>query len=186
MSEWDKMLNHEWYNANFDEPLIAARQKAQDLCFDLNQIRPSETKKRQAIMEELFRQPINNVEIISPFICNYGILIEFSEHVFINSNCYFMDGGTIKIGSHVFIGPYCGFYTANHSLNMEQRNSGLEKADAIVIEEGVWFGANVSVMPGVTIGRGAVIGAGAVVTKDIPSFSIAVGSPARVIRKIKA
>lgn len=184
MSEWDKMLNHEWYNANFDEKLIAARQKAQDLCFDFNHIRPSEIKKRQIILEKLFEQSVSTVEIVSPFICDYGTLLEFGKNVFINSNCYFMDGGTIKIGNHVFIGPYCGFYTANHPINMTKRNSGLEKADAIIIEDGVWCGANVSVMPGVTIGQGAVIGAGAIVTKDIPPFSIAVGSPAKVIRKI--
>ena len=97
---------------------------------------------------------------------DYGKNIKLGKNVFVNINNYFMDGASIEIGDHVFIGPSCGFYTANHPLNYTRRNQGLEKALPIKVGNNCWFGADVSVMPGVTIGAGCVIAAGAVVTKD--------------------
>lgn len=96
-----------------------------------------------------------------------------------------MDGGGITFGDNVFIGPNCGFYTATHPLNFEERNKGLELAEPIVVGSNTWFGGHVSVLPGVTIGEGTVIGAGSVVTKDIPPHCLAVGNPCKVIREIE-
>ena len=95
-----------------------------------------------------------------------------------------MDGADITIGNHAFIGPYCGFYTAAHPIDYSNRNKGLEKALPIVVGDNCWFGANVSVMPGVTIGSGCVIAAGSVVTHDIPENSMIAGVPAKVIKTI--
>ena len=95
-----------------------------------------------------------------------------------------MDGANITIGDNVFIGPYCGFYTASHPLDYQRRNQGFEKALPIKVGNNCWFGANVSVMPGVTIGNGCVIAAGAVVTHDIPENSLVAGIPAKVIKTI--
>ena len=95
-----------------------------------------------------------------------------------------MDGASITIGNHVFIGPYCGFYTASHPLDYQSRNQGLEKALPIHVGDNCWFGANVSVMPGVTIGNGCVIAAGSVVTKDVEDNSLVAGVPAQIIKKI--
>lgn len=184
MSERDKMLSGQWYDANYDPEIVEERRVAQDLCFQLNQTAPTDTEKRLAIAEKLFNQTLDNVEIISPFICDYGVLVELGHHVFINSNNYFMDGGRIIVGDHVFIGPNSGFYTAAHPLDYASRNEGLEQASPIVIEDNVWIGAHVAVMPGVTIGEGSVIAAGSTVTRDIPANSLAMGSPAKVIRTI--
>ena len=96
-----------------------------------------------------------------------------------------MDGAPIEIGDNVFIGPSWGFYTANHPLDYTNRNQGLEKSLPIKIGDNCWFGANVSVMPGVTIGAGCVIAAGAVVTKDMPANSLIAGVPAKVIKTIE-
>ena len=85
----------------------------------------------------------------------------------------------------MFIAPNCGFYTAGHPLEAVERNLGLEYAKPIRVGNNVWFGANVTVVPGVTIGDNCVIGAGSVVVKDIPDNSLAVGNPCRVIRTIK-
>ena len=90
----------------------------------------------------------------------------------------------MTFGDNVFIAPGCGFYTAGHPLDVEQRNRGLEYAYPITIGNNVWIGAQVCVMPGVTIGDNTVIGAGSVVTKDIPSNVLAVGNPCRVLREI--
>lgn len=84
----------------------------------------------------------------------------------------------------VFIAPNCCFSTAGHPIDSEQRNAGLEFAYPIKVGDNVWFGAGVTVLPGVTIGDDTVIGAGSVVTKDVPSGVIAVGNPCRVMREI--
>ncbi len=102
----------------------------------------------------------------------------------VNHNAYLMDGAKICIGSHCFIGPNCGMYTANHPLLASERNRGLEKASPIIIEDDVWIGADVTILPGVRIGKGSVIGAKSVVTKDIPSNVIAAGNPCQILRAI--
>ena len=95
-----------------------------------------------------------------------------------------LDEAPIIFGDNVFIAPNCGFYTAAHPFDVEQRNRGLEYARPITVGDNVWIGANVCVLPGVTIGSNCVIGAGSVVNKNIPEGSLAVGNPCRIIRKI--
>lgn len=91
---------------------------------------------------------------------------------------------SIEIGDDVVIGPQTIIVDADHGyedLNRLIRVQGLV-TKPIRIEQGVWMGAHVSVLKGVTIGCGAIIGAGSTVTRDIPPFAVAVGVPARVIR----
>ena len=90
----------------------------------------------------------------------------------------------MTFGDHVFIAPNCVFTTAEHALDAEQRNAGLEVALPITVGNNVWIGAGVTVLGGVTIGDNAVIGAGSVVTRNIPPNVLATGVPARVIRQI--
>lgn len=185
MTEREKMELCMWYDANNDEELFKQRIIAKDLCFDLDHLRPSDKEKRLEVIEKLLGyQPID-LELISPFMCDYGNRINLGKNVFINSNCYLMDGGGITIGDNVFIGPSCGLYTAVHSLDFESRNKGLEKALPIIIGNNVWLGGNVVILPGVTIGDGCVIGAGSVVTKNIEASSVACGNPCRIVKKIK-
>ena len=87
-------------------------------------------------------------------------------------------------GENVFIGPNCGFYTAEHPLDPTLRASGLEYAKPIKVGNNVWIGGGVSVLGGVTIGDNVVVGAGSVVTKNIPSNTVAVGNPCRVIKEL--
>ena len=96
-----------------------------------------------------------------------------------------MDGAKISLGNNVFVGPSTGFYTANHPLDFERRNIGLEKALPITVGNNVWFGANVNVMPGVTIGDGSVIASGTVVTKSVPNNSLVAGVPGQIVKTIK-
>ena len=183
MNEREKMLLGKWYDAT-DQELVKQRLNAKDLCFELNQIKPSNLEKRNSIINKLLAYQPDNLELLSPFTCDYGNNIVLGKNVFINSNCYFMDGAKITVGDNVFIGPSCGFYTANHPLDYQTRNQGIEQALPILIGNNVWLGGNVIVLPGVEIGDGCVIGAGSVVTKDIEANSIATGVPCKVIKKI--
>ena len=116
--------------------------------------------------------------------CSYGFNLEVGDHFFANSNCFFMDDAKITFGNHVFIGPNCAFYTAQHPIHPIQRNRKIERALPISVGNIVWFGGNCVVLPGIKIGSNTVIGAGSVVTKDIPDNVVAVGNPCRVLRNI--
>ncbi len=87
----------------------------------------------------------------------------------------------IIIGRDVGIAGSCRFISSNHGRSQDAHGELVSKGP-IVIEDGVWIGANVKVLSGVTIGMGAVIAAGAVVTADVPAGMVAAGVPARVIK----
>lgn len=184
MTEREKLEKGLWYDANNDEELLARRVDAEDLCFDFNSTRPKDTIKKEEMLKLLLPNKGANVVILSPFYTDYGYNCFIGNETFLNHNAYLMDGAPIKIGAHCFIGPNCGMYTASHPVLAEERNQGLEKAEAITIGDNVWIGADVTILPGVTIGDGSIIGAKSVVTKDIPDNVIAVGNPCRVIRAV--
>ena len=184
MTEKEKMLAGEIYDANFDKDLIRERMRTQDMCFKYNSVRPSNIKKRQFIMRKIIRNTKNNFFLEQPFICDYGYNIEIGENFYSNHNLTILDGNKVKFGNNVFIGPNCSFYTAEHPIDAETRNKGLEYAKPINVGNNVWFGGNVVVLPGVTIGNNTIIGAGSVVTKNIPDNCIAVGNPCKVIKQI--
>jgi len=145
---------------------------------------PSRIEERKQLLRELLGKTGKDFLIEQPFYCDYGYNINLGENFYSNVNCVILDGAPVTFGDNVFIAPNCGFYTAGHPLDVQQRNQGLEYAKPIHVGNNVWIGAHVSVLPGVTIGDNCVIGAGSVVTKDIPANSLAVGNPCRVIRSI--
>lgn len=185
-TEKEKMLAGELYDANYNSELIAERQRCKDLCHEYNMITPSQTEKREELMRRLLGRTGERFLIEQPFYCDYGYNIEIGEDFYANVNCVILDGAKVTFGNNVFVAPNCGFYTAGHPLDIAQRNSGLEYARPITVGNDVWIGANVAVLPGVTIGDGCVIGAGSVVTRDIPAHSLAVGNPCRVIKPLPA
>ena len=184
MSEKEKMLLGEIYDANYDEELMNERIKAKDLCYEYNHLKPSQINERTEIMKKLLGKTKDNFLIEQLFECDYGYNIEIGENFYSNHNLVILDANKVVFGDNVFIGPNCGFYTAGHPLDAETRNKGLEYAKPIRVGNDVWFGGNVVVLPGVKIGNNVVIGAGSVVTKDIPENSIAVGNPCKVIKNI--
>lgn len=184
MNEKEKMLAGELYDANYNEELQKEREKAKDLCYEYNQIKPSKQEEKRKIIRQLLGSTKQNFLIEQPFMCDYGYHIEIGENFYANHNLMILDGNKVKFGDNVFIAPNCAFYTAGHPLDAEQRNKGLEYAKPIEIGNNVWIGGNVVVLPGVKIGDNCVIGAGSVVTKDVPENSVAVGNPCKVIRKL--
>ena len=184
MTEKEKAQKGYLYDANNDTSLIEERTLCQDLCFQYNGLRPSMIETRIALIKKIIGKTKGRFLIEQPFWCDYGYNVEIGENFYANHNCIILDGAKVTFGDNVFIAPNCGFYTAGHPLDSEQRNQGLEYAYPIIIGSNVWIGAHVAVLPGVTIGDNVVIGAGSVVNKDIPSGVIAAGNPCKVIRKI--
>lgn len=183
MTEYEKMISSKLYNST-DPELIRLRSKAQDLCYEYNLLRPSDKGNQQDIMNKLLGSVGVNYEIRPPFYCDYGFNISIGENFFANFNTVFIDCSRIVIGNNVMFGPNCCIDGAGHPTDSIRRNAGFEYAYPITIEDDVWLGSGVHIMPGVTIGRGCVIGAGSIVTKDIPPYSLAVGNPCHVIREI--
>lgn len=110
-----------------------------------------------------------------------GSRVALNNGVTINSDF----GGRIEIGNNVIIGPDVIIRAANHNYSDPEkyiRDQG-HISGKIIIEDDVWLGARVVVVPDVRIGKGSVVGAGSVVTRDIPSYSVAVGVPAKVIKQ---
>lgn len=184
MTEKEKMKQGMLYDPGFDEDLAAERARCKDLCFDYNHLKPSQIEAQKVIIRELFGKTGQHFYITAPFWCDYGYNIEVGENFYTNHNCVILDGAKVTFGDSVFIAPNCIFSTAGHPLDAQQRDMGLEYAYPITVGDHVWFGASVTVLPGVTIGSNTVIGAGSVVNRDIPSGVIAVGNPCRVLRPI--
>ena len=184
MIEKEKMLAGELYNANHDESLILERLKAQDLCKEYNNIKPSDIETRIAMIKRIFGKCGEMPIVEQDFWCDYGYNISVGNNFYMNHNCTILDPAKVESGDNVFIAPNCSFYTAGHPIDVEQRNKGLEYAKPIKVGNNVWIGGNVIVLPGVTIGDNVTIGAGSIVTKDIPSNVIAYGNPCRVVKEL--
>lgn len=184
MTEKEKRDLGYLYDANYDKDLIAEIEQCKEKCFEFNQISTSNRKAQMEMLGSIFGKMGEDITINAPFWCDYGYNTFIGDHFFANHNCQILDGGKVTFGNHVFIAPNCIFTTAEHALDADQRNAGLEVALPITIGNNVWFGAGVIVLGGVTIGDNVVVGAGSVATRDIPSNVIAAGVPARVIRPI--
>lgn len=82
-------------------------------------------------------------------------------------------------------GPGVSIFAATHETEIQSRRDGVEYAKEVTIGWDCWIGGNTVIMPGVTIGNGVTVGANSTVTKDIPSFCVAMGTPARVVKQVK-
>lgn len=184
MTEKEKMLTGMIYDANNDAELIAERLECKELCRDYNDLRPKDMATREALLRQILGAVKEGILIEQPFYCDYGFNIRVGNNFYANYNLVILDEAPVAFGDNVFIAPNCGFYTAGHPINADERNKGLEYARPISVGNNVWIGAGVSVLPGVTIGDNCVIGAGSVVTHSIPDNSVAVGNPCKVIKTI--
>lgn len=184
MSEMkERMLRGELYIA--DDPELRADSIRCDLLLSaFNATRADEGEERRRILEELLGGIGDETIIRPPLFMDYGYQTTVGARTFINVNAVILDVGRVTIGADVQVGPNVQLLTPTHPLDPEVRRSGLEAAEPITIEDNVWLGGGVIVLPGVTIGRDTVVGAGAVVAKDLPPGVLAVGNPARVIRAL--
>jgi maltose O-acetyltransferase len=181
-TEREKMLAGELYDP-LDPELVCARERARDLCQDLNATRERDQEARRRILKELFGGGGESVWMQPPFFCDYGSNILLGHRVFFNFNCVVLDVCRVTIGDYTQFGPAVQIYTATHPMNAELRRKQ-EFAKPIEIGSDVWIGGGVIICPGVTISSKAVIGAGSVVTRNIEGGMFAAGNPCRVIREI--
>jgi len=181
-NERDKMLAGELYDP-LDRELVAARERARDLCQALNTTHEAEHEERRRIIRELFGACGQSVSIQPPFFCDYGSNIRLGERVFFNFNCVVLDVCQVTVGDYTMFGPAVQVYTAMHPMNAELRRQH-EFAKPIEIGSDVWIGGGAIICPGVRIGSRSVIGAGSVVTRDVAAGVFAAGNPCRMIREI--
>ena len=176
-----------------DPELVKMKLKTHNLSVDYNMLHEDETEKRRAILSEMFNEFGEGSFMQGPIYIHYGVHTSIGHDNFFNFNVTIQDDSWVTIGNNNNFGPGLYIGTPLHPMLASERRKmelpngskrGFCYAKPVVIGDECWFGANVTVCPGVTIGNGCVIGAGSVVTKDVPDNCFAAGVPARVIRKI--
>ena len=184
MNQYERMIKGLIYDP-MDEEILKMQFPYQDKLFEFNKLKPSDIDKKQQYMNEVFAECGDNCYIELPFHANWGgHHVHFGNGVYANSNLTLVDDGHIYVGDKVMFGPNVTIATANHPIEPTLRAKGLQYNKDVHIEENVWIGAGVIIVPGVHIGKNSVIGAGSVVTKDIPENVVAVGNPCRILREI--
>ena len=154
--------------------------RARTLCFNANNVSPDDPTYNK-YLEELFSRKLDDVRILTPFICDFGNRVTFGKNVFINHSAILSASGGIEFQDGVSIAPGVRIATINHDFNNRHTIYTYGK---VVIKKNAWIGMNVTICPGVTIGENSVIAAGAVVTKDIPANVVAGGVPAKIIKEL--
>lgn len=182
-SELERMLAGEPYDAS-DLQLAGMRERARELCWELNATRESDQSLRRSLLEKLFGTGGDSAWMQPPFFCDYGSNIHLGQRVYFNFNCVVLDVCEVHIGDFTLFGPNVQIYTATHPMNAAARRHK-ESGKPIEIGADCWIGGSAVILPGVKIGARSVIGAGSVVTRDVPSGVMAVGNPCRVLREIR-
>ena len=170
---------------------IAARRRVAAFCAT----NPGDEDGRFHLLKTIFRHVDPGVHIEAPFYADYGVHTTIGRDTFINVNFMLIDDATVSIGERCLLGPAVQLVTAMHPLRVSERRTPLEEVEAgsaawrtlsppITIGDDVWLGAGVIVLPGVNIGDRSTVGAGAVVTEDVPADTLALGTPAKVIRHL--
>ena len=183
-TEKEKMLAGEVYYA-CDPVLIKELNECKAQLQQYNNLRPTDLDARREMLQQILGACDEHVFINQPFYCDYGKHIRVGKRFFANFHFTVLDEAPVTIGDDAFIGPNVSIYPACHSTEPSERNTRMEWAKPVRIGNNCWIGGSVTILPGVSIGNNCTIGAGSVVVHDIPDNSIAVGNPARVVKRIK-
>lgn len=175
-----------------DKELLLERERCNAACWRFNNSTNPNNGVSATERSRLFREilvptePVNlsptspvsrvgrvgeEVIVEAPFTCDYGYNITIAPNVFIGRNCTFLDCASIKIGKNTYIGPNVSIFTAELDQNPSGRMGGksLQKATPVIIEEDVWIDGNVTILPGVRVGKGSTVSAGTVVHRVMPT-----------------
>ena len=154
--------------------------RARKLCQLANET-PIDDPKYVDYLEELFQRKLNDVRILTPFICDFGNRVKLGKGAFINHSAIFSASGGIEIQDGVSLAPGVKIATINHDFNNRHTIYTYGK---VTIKKNAWIGMGATICPGVTIGENAVVAAGGVVTKDVPDNAVVGGVPAKVIKML--
>lgn len=167
-----------------DEEIMKEQLSCLDRLYDFNATRPTEMKKREQLLKEMFAEIGKDCYIEPPFHANFGGKhVHFGNGIYSNFNLTLVDDTHIYVGDDTMFGPNVTVATAGHPI-LPQLRPQYQYNMPVHIGKNCWIGAGAIILPGITIGAYSVIGAGSVVTKDIPSGVVAVGNPCRVLREI--
>lgn len=189
--DYEKMISGMLYTCTAPE-LIQGRFRARQLMHKYNNTFPEDatpdslTADRETMLKQIMGSVGGNAFIEPPLNIDYGCNISIGKDFYSNFNLVILDCGLVTIGDRVLFGPFVSIFAATHEVGVQSRRDGVEYARPVSIGDDCWIGGNVTIMPGVTIGKGCTIGAGSVVTRNIPDFSVAVGSPAKVVKTVEA
>lgn len=176
-----------------DPDLRAIKLRSHNLSQEYSAAREDEREKRQKLAEDIFLEYGEGCFMQGPIFLHYGKHTTLGKANFFNYNLTIQDDARVRIGDNNNFGPNFTIVTPCHPMRADERRLMLDSegkpvrlcyAKPVTIGNDCWFGAGVTVCPGVTIGDDCVIGAGSVVTRDIPSGSFAAGVPCKVIRAI--
>ncbi|NDR54776.1 sugar O-acetyltransferase [Actinomyces sp. 565] len=166
------------------EALTEQRIHGKELAAAYNATSPRDAAGRRRLLEEIFGEIGEYVWVEPPLHVAYGIHTRVGSPVYANAGLQIIDDSPVTIGNRVMFGPRVMIATAGHPIHPQARDHGQQFSAPVVIEDDVWIGGNVTILPGVTIGRGSVVAAGAVVNANVPPMVVAGGVPARVLREI--
>lgn len=184
MNNFEKMHSGDLYLPG-DSEIMEEQLKCLEKLYDFNKTRPTEQKKRDEMLHEMFAEIGEDCYIEPPLHSNWGGKhVHFGKNVYANFNLTLVDDTHIYVGDYTMLAPNVVLASAGHPILPSLREKAYQYNMPVRIGKNCWLGAGVMVLPGVTVGDNTVIGAGSVVTKDIPSNVVAVGNPCRVLRKI--
>jgi len=192
MKEEEKIFSGKLFCPGNPE-LKAIKLRSHKLSAEYSRIGEDEIENRQNLAKQILDEFGDGSFMQGPVFFHYGKHTKIGKRCFFNYNLTIQDDAPVTIGNDNNFGPNMTIVTPVHPMLPDERRFMLDKdgnlkhlcyAKPVKIGNDCWFGANVVVCPGVTIGDNCVIGAGSVVTRDIPANSFAAGNPCRVIREI--
>ena len=166
-----------------DAENMAMQARARELVARFNALPPEANRERMEMNAEMFGSCGKNVWIVPPMKFTIGKHISIGEGCYFNQGITMIDDWKIEIGDRCLFGPNVTLCTTGHAISPKHRGDGMYSFP-IKIGNNCWIGANVVILPNVTIGDNSVIGAGSIVTKDIPANVVAFGAPCHVFREI--
>lgn len=178
------MLAGQLYDPS-EASLMAEQTRYQAALAEYNQLPFTDTAGRSRWLQAHLATVGPDCYLEQPFYANWGgHHVHLGAGVYANFHLTLVDDGDIFIGDHTMLGPNVTLATAGHPVEPHLRRRAYQYNRPIHLGENVWLGANVTVLPGVTIGENTVVGAGSLVTKDLPANVVAYGTPATVQRPI--
>ena len=163
---------------NFKEICLKEVHRCREKCFEINTTNPMSFDYRKKLNELFLTELSEGVTIEPPIQIDYGCQVKIADKVFIGNNFAATTYGGLNIEEGAMIATGCTIATVNH----DYEDFNVVKGKTVTIKKGAWICSKVTIVPGVTIGEGAVVAAGSVVTKDVPDYAVVAGNPARIIK----